>query len=279
MPGRTIIITGASDGIGAAAARRLTAAGETVVVVGRSRAKTTTIADELGAAWFVADFARLDSVRELARDLGAAYPRIDVLANNAGGLMGDREITVDGFEKTLQVNHLAPFLLTNLLLDTLTASRATVLNTSSVAAQRFGHLDLADLGNTRGYSPTKAYGDGKLANVLFTRELHHRFHEVGISTAAFHPGNVATGFASDTTSALRFVYHTPLRRLVLISPERGAVDLVWLATTEPGTDWVSGGYYAKRRLTRTHQQADDAELARRLWDRSAEMVGERTPSA
>jgi NAD(P)-dependent dehydrogenase (short-subunit alcohol dehydrogenase family) len=279
MPGRTIIITGASDGIGAAAARRLTAEGETVVVVGRSRAKTTRIADELGAASFVADFAQLDSVRELARDLLAAYPQIDVLANNAGGLMGAREVTTDGFEKTLQVNHLAPFLLTNLLLDTLIASRASVLNTSSIAAQRFGHLDLADLGNTRGYSPTKAYGDGKLANVLFTRELHHRFHGDGISTAAFHPGNVATGFASDTTSALRFVYHTPLKRLLLISPERGADDLVWLATATPGTDWVSGAYYAKKRLTRTNKQADDADLARRLWDRSAEMVGIRTPTA
>ena len=278
MPGRTIIITGASDGIGAAAARRLTAAGEEVVVVGRSRAKTTAVADELGAAWFLADFAQLDSVRELARDLRAAYPRIDVLANNAGGLMGDREVTADGFEKTFQVNHLAPFLLTNLLLDILTANHATVLNTSSVAAQRFGHLDLDDLGNARDYSPTKAYGDGKLANVLFTRELHHRFHGAGISTAAFHPGNVATSFASDTTSALRFVYHTPLKRLVLISPERGAEDLVWLATATPGTDWVSGGYYAKKRLARTNKQADDADLARGLWDRSAEMVGAPAPS-
>lgn len=273
MPGRTIIITGASDGIGAAAARRLTAQGETVVVVGRSRAKTTAVAAALGADSFVADFAQLDSVRELAAGLRAAYPRIDVLANNAGGLMGAPEITTDGFEKTFQVNHLGPFLLTNLLMDTLVASRASVLNTSSVAAKRFGHLDLDDLDNARDYSPTKAYGDGKLANVLFTRELHRRFHDAGISTAAFHPGNVATSFASDTTSALRFVYHTPLKRLVLISPDRGAEDLVWLATSEPGTAWTSGAYYAKKKQASTNKQADDADLARELWDRSAEMVG------
>jgi NAD(P)-dependent dehydrogenase (short-subunit alcohol dehydrogenase family) len=273
MPGRTIIVTGASDGIGAAAARRLTAQGERVVVVGRSATKTAAVAAELGADSFVADFARLDSVRELAANLLEAYPRIDVLANNAGGLMGEREITQDGFEKTFQVNHLGPFLLTNLLLDTLVASHASVLNTSSVAAKRFGHLDLDDLDNARSYSPTKAYGDGKLANVLFTRELHRRFHGAGISTAAFHPGNVATSFASDTTSILRFVYHTPLKRLVLISPERGSQDLVWLATAAPGVAWTSGAYYDKKKVAGTHEQADDVELARDLWDRSATMVG------
>src|SRR5512133_564318 len=179
MNERTIVITGASDGIGAAAARALGIAGDRVVIVGRSPQKTEAIAAELGVDHFVADFSRLDEVRTLASDLLKRYPRIDVLANNAGGIMGDRELTVDGHEKTMQVNHLAPFLLTTLLMDRLLASRAAVINTSS-AANRFGRINLDDLDNERKYSANKAYGDAKLANILFTRELHRRYSASGI---------------------------------------------------------------------------------------------------
>ena len=272
MTQRTIVITGASDGIGAAAARELSSHGEQVVVVGRSEAKTRAVAQEIGAPFHLADFARLDEVRALADELRAAYPRIDVLANNAGGIMGRREITVDGFEKTFQVNHLAPFLLTDLLMETLVASRATVINTSSAAARLWGRIDLDDLDNARKYSANKAYGDGKLANILFTRERHRRFNDQGISTAAFHPGPVATNFAADSTSPMRFIYRTPLRRLALISPERGADTLVWLATTTPGQDWFSGQYYEKRGPARTNPQADDGALATAFWERSAQLV-------
>lgn len=134
-----------SDGIGAAAARTLTAKGEKVVIVGRSAAKTAAVAQALNAPYHVADFADLAQVRDLAGKLQAAYPRIDVLANNAGGIMGTRELTVDGFEKTFQVNHLAQFLLTSLLMPTLIASNAKVLQTASVAAQRYGRIDIDDL--------------------------------------------------------------------------------------------------------------------------------------
>lgn len=146
----------------------------TVVLVGRSPEKTRAVAAELGVEHHVADFARLDDVRALAADL-ASLERIDVLANNAGGIFGDRTLTADGFEKTLQVNHLAPFLLTALLLDTLLASGAAVVNTSSVAAKAYGRLDLADLDNAAAYTPEKAYGDSKLANVVHARALHARF--------------------------------------------------------------------------------------------------------
>ncbi|GAB2451091.1 NAD(P)-dependent dehydrogenase (short-subunit alcohol dehydrogenase family) [Conyzicola lurida] len=269
MAGRTIIITGASDGIGAAAARALTSAGDSVVVVGRSAEKTAAVAAELGAEYHVADFSRLADVRALAATLLESYPRIDVLANNAGGIMGERELTVDGHEKTLQVNHLAPFLLTTLLLDRLIESRATVINTASVANTLFGNLDIDDLGNEKRYSPNKAYGDGKLANILFTRELDRRYRGHGITTAAFHPGLVATSFASNTTSLLRHVYGLVLSRF-LISPAKGADTLVWLAT--PGTSWKSGGYYTRRKLDRANKQADDAALAARLWEKSASLV-------
>ena len=138
----------------------------------------------------------------LAAQLKEKYPRIDVLANNAGGIMGARELTVDGHEKTFQVNHLAPFLLTTELMDVLTASNATVINTSS-AANGFGRLDLDDLDSARNYSTNRAYGTGKLANILFTTELHHRYGAEGITTAAFHPGVVATNFAAESTSPMR----------------------------------------------------------------------------
>lgn len=271
MSQRTVVITGASDGIGAAAARELSARGDRVVVVGRSEGKTRALADELGSPHHLADFADLDQVRRLADELRDAYPRIDVLANNAGGVMGSREVTKDGHEKTLQVNHLGPFLLTHLLLDRLRESRATVINTSSAAARLFGRIDLHDLHNERKYSAQKAYGDGKLANVLFTRELHRR-HGDAIATAAFHPGVVATSFATESHSMFRFFYRTPLRRFFMLTPEQGADTLVWLATA-PREEWTPGGFYEKRRPQQTSPQADDAALAAGLWERSADLVG------
>jgi NAD(P)-dependent dehydrogenase (short-subunit alcohol dehydrogenase family) len=270
---RTIVITGASDGIGAAAARRLAADGHTVVVVGRSREKTDAVADEIGADRFVTDFADLADVRRLGAALVERYPRIDVLANNAGGIFGDRTRTVDGFEKTLQVNHLAPFLLTSLLLDTLLESRATVIATSSAAARLFSALDLDDLDNERHPSANRAYGNAKLENILFTRELQRRYGERGLSAVAFHPGTIATGFAAESTSIMRFVYQTPLRHLLLSGPETGAEQLVWLATTTPGVDWEPGEYYEKRRITKTSMQAYDGLLAEALWDESARRTG------
>ena len=274
MTAKTILLTGASDGIGAAASRKLVADGHTVVLVGRSPQKTAALAGELGAEHFTADFADLSQVRTLAKELKRAHSHIDVLVNNAGGIFGDRTRTVDGFEKTLQVNHLAPFLLTNLLLDTLIASSASVVNTSSAAARLFGSIDIDDLNNERDYSPNKAYGDAKLSNILFTKELERRFGRRGVSPVAFHPGVVRTSFASDTTSLMRFLYQTPLARLLgLLSPEQGARPLVWLAEGEPGTDWMPGEYYEKQRIAATNPQALDEQLAADLWRRSAEYVG------
>lgn len=271
---KTIVITGASDGIGAAAARRLKQAGHSLVLVGRSEQKTRRIGEELDVPFLTADFADLTQVRVLAAQLLTTAPTIDVLVNNAGGIFGDRTRTTDGFEKTLQVNHLAPFLLTNLLLPALLAGDASIINTSSAAARLFGDIDLEDLNNDRRFSANKAYGDSKLANVLFTKELHRRFHPDGLSAAAFHPGPVATGFASDSTSVMRWIYQTPLRHLAgLISPDAGAQTLVWLAETTPGTDWQSGEFYEKLRIVRTHPQASDAQLAHAFWDRSAQLVG------
>jgi NAD(P)-dependent dehydrogenase (short-subunit alcohol dehydrogenase family) len=272
---RTIVITGASDGIGAAAARRLSESGHRVAVVGRSPEKTAKVAREVGADHFVADFARLADVRRLAAELDEAYPRIDVLANNAGGILGgDRTRTEDGYERTLQVNHLAPFLLTNLLLAKLLVSHASVIQTSSAGARLFGHLDLDDLGHDRDFTPHRAYGTAKLENILFTTELHRRFHDQGLSAVAFHPGVVATSFGTESTSFFRPIYQSRIGKMFLATPESGAAQLVRFAQAEPGSDWQSGAYYERGRVARrVNPQVRDADLARRLWDRSAELVG------
>ncbi|KUI26436.1 SDR family NAD(P)-dependent oxidoreductase [Mycobacterium sp. GA-2829] len=278
MAGRTIVITGASDGVGAAAAKRLTRSGERVVVVGRSPQKTAAVAEPLGADSYVADFADLAQVRELAARLLEKYPRIDVLANNAGGMMNSRETTVDGFEKTFQVNHLAPLLLTTLLLDRLVESRASVLNTSSMA-NKFARVDFDDLDAVQNQNGSVAYGSSKLANILFTKELHRRYHRAGISTAAFHPGPVASNFSAEVRNPLFGVlYRTPLRHVVLIGTEQGSDELVWLASSEPGVDWQSGQYYVKHKVARANKIADDAKVAERLWDRSLELLGAKVVS-
>ncbi|MFS0897986.1 SDR family NAD(P)-dependent oxidoreductase [Mycolicibacterium litorale] len=278
MAGRTIVITGASDGVGAAAAQRLSRSGENVVVVGRSPQKTAAVADALGADSYVADFADLAQVRDLARRLLDACPRIDVLANNAGGVMNTRETTVDGFEKTFQVNHLAPLLLTTLLLDRLIESGASVLNTSSMA-NKFARVDFDDLDAVQKQNGSVAYGTSKLANILFTKELHRRYHPTGISTAAFHPGPVASNFSAEVNNPVfGLLYRSPLRHIALIGAEQGSDELVWLASAQPGVDWQSGQYYYKHKVARANKLADDAGIASRLWDRSLELLGEKAVS-
>ncbi|HYP73655.1 MAG TPA: SDR family NAD(P)-dependent oxidoreductase [Microbacterium sp.] len=270
---RTIVITGASDGIGAAAARALTDAGEQVVVVGRSPDKTRAVAESIGAPWHLADFAELDQVRSLAATLRDRYPRIDVLANNAGGIFGDRRLTRDGFELTFQVNHLAGFLLTNLLLDRLIDSRASVIQTSSVAAQRFSRFDVDDLQGERRYTPSAAYGNAKLENILFTKELNRRFGHDRLAAVAFHPGAIASSFASSSGGLWHWMYTNPVANRFLTPVEVGGARLTWLALGTPGIDWQRGGYYANNKPARTSAVADDPGIAKKLWDRSAEMVG------
>ncbi|MEF9907915.1 SDR family NAD(P)-dependent oxidoreductase [Streptomyces sp. P9-A2] len=242
MP-KAVVITGASDGTGAAAARRLVRDGHDVVIVGRSAAKTEAVADELGVDSFVADYADLKQVRTLAEQLADRCPRIDVLANNAGAILGDRHVTADGFEETFQVNYLAPFLLTHLLLDTLLASQALVVQTSSNAARLSARVDLDDLDNARNYSPVRAYGNAKLELVLFTRELHDRYHEQGLSAVAFHPGGVASNFATASRSPVGMLFRTPVPRLFFQSPEKAARHLLQFVTPASEDSVVSGAYY------------------------------------
>jgi NAD(P)-dependent dehydrogenase (short-subunit alcohol dehydrogenase family) len=154
----------------------------------------------------------------------------------------------------------------------LIASKAKVVQTASAAAKLWGRVDLSDLQNERKYSPQKAYGTAKLENILFTRELHRRYHAEGISAVAFHPGVVATNFASDTTHVTRYIHTPVIRSLFTISADKGADQLIWLAEGTPGTAWLPGEYYQKRKPASSAGQSRDSELARQLWDRSAGLL-------
>ncbi len=267
----TIVITGASDGIGAAAARAL-AREHTVVIVGRSPSKTLAVARELGVEHHLCDFASLDSVRELAANLSAAHPQIDVLANNAGGVLSERRTTVDGFEATFQINHLAPFLLTSALLPSLRAGAGTVIMTASDAS-RVGRLDLTNLSMTKGWSSMRAYGSAKLANICFARGLQRREGGTGVNAASFHPGIVATNFGS--TGGPRLVgwfYQSALGKRIFLTSDQGADTLVWLARGRPGVDWTPGAYFVKRQEVDPPAQALDDAFVDRFYEASSLLV-------
>ncbi|GAA5226719.1 SDR family NAD(P)-dependent oxidoreductase [Paeniglutamicibacter antarcticus] len=273
MKQQTMIITGASDGIGAEAARALSLQGHKMVLVGRNREKTAAIARELRADHYLADFSQLDEVRALASLLLQRYPQIDVLANNAGGIFTPaRQSTDDGFELTLQVNYLAPYLLTHLLLDRLVASRAAVINTSSVANRLYGKVDLSDLNAERYYDPKRAYGNAKLEQIMFTSELQRRFGSQGLGAAAFHPGIVRTGFSRAPGSSMESIYANRFISAFLATPAKGADTLIWLAGQGRDRTWPSGAYFKHRKVARTNPQANDVSLCSSLWEQTRQML-------
>lgn len=268
MTRRTVLITGASDGIGAAAARRIRRAGQNVVLVGRSESKTAAVAAELDADYFVADYADLSQVRAVADKIRSEYPRIDVLGNNAGGVFNKLHKTADGHEITLQVNYLAPFLLTTMLMDVLLDSRATIVNTSSSSQKLLRKVCITDFETTDRRRPSGAYAVAKLANILFTRELHRRHRADGLSAVVVHPGFVNTNIGHSSGSRfLTTMQRTPVSRMIKTA-DRGADQLVWLATSMPGVDWAAGEYYAKGKIAKANRAAEDPVLARELWDRT-----------
>jgi NAD(P)-dependent dehydrogenase (short-subunit alcohol dehydrogenase family) len=272
LTGKTVVVTGASAGIGAEAVRQLAALGATVVVVGRSPQKTAAVAQSIDVEPLVADFAKLSEVRRLAADLLERCPQIDVLANNAGGIFPERTVTEDGHELTFQVNHLAPFLLTMLLHERLAATPgARIINTAS-DGNRVGSVDLDDLDwERRRWVSLRAYGTAKLENVLFARELAKRWATDDITATSFHPGVVASEFGRQGFIN-GLVYRSPLRRFLTTS-EDGAKPLVELAT-RPDPAAVNGAYFNRYKPHGSvAKQANDPVLASALWDRSAELVG------
>jgi NAD(P)-dependent dehydrogenase (short-subunit alcohol dehydrogenase family) len=280
MAGRTCLVTGATSGIGKATAAGLARLGADLVLVARDRARAEATVAEIKAATgnprielLVADLASQASIRQAVQEYRRGHDRLHVLVNNAGGFWATRHSTVDGLEWTFAVNHLAYFLLTNLLLELLVASApARIVNVTS-SAQAIGDIHLDDLQFQRRYRGQAAYNQSKLANVLFTYELARRLEGSGVTVNCGVPGVTRTNFGRDDSGAVMRLL-TPLGRPFMRSPEQGADTVVWLASS-PEVEGVTGGYYASGRARRSSRRSYDTELAGRLWRVSEELTGLR----
>jgi len=277
LRGRVAILTGATNGIGRATVLALAGMGATLGIVARDRARGEATVAEIRAQTgttadlLLADLSSQASIRELAATILAHYPRIDVLVNNAGVVNLKREETADGIESTFAVNHLAYFLLTNLLLDRLKASApARIVNVASDAHKFVGGMRWDDLGWEQGYKAMRVYGQSKLANIMFTRELARRLAGTGVTVNAVHPGAVSTGlgkqngaWAAALIKVLGFFFRTP---------EQGAATSIHVAAS-PALAGVSGRYFANAMEARPSAAAEDDAAARRLWELSSRMTG------
>jgi retinol dehydrogenase-14 len=278
MTGKTVLVTGATGGIGLAAATGVASLGARVGITGRDRARADSAAAAItresgnpAVDVFVADMSSQAEVRRLADDVLAAYPRLDVLLNNVGGFWAHRHVTADGLEHTFALNHVAPFLLTNLLLDRLIASAPARIVTVSSGAQSMGKIDFDDLMGERKYSGQQAYNQSKLANVMFTYELARRLEGTGVSANALHPGVTRTAFgAEDPTGAMAPLI--AVLRPFMKSPELGADTAVYLASSRD-VEGVTGRYFADRKAKKSNKSSYDTGTTARLWEVSADLVG------
>jgi NAD(P)-dependent dehydrogenase (short-subunit alcohol dehydrogenase family) len=281
MTGKVVLLTGGTDGIGRAAALELARRGAALTIVGRNRAKSEGVLAELDAVsapgrhrLLLGDLSRLAEVRRVADELAGSSPRLDVLVNNAGAVFKTRQLSADGVEMTFALNHLSPFLLTALLRPLLEKTPGARVVTTSSGAHHMGRMDLADVARReQGYAAFRVYGDSKLANILFTRELARRLAGTGVTATCFHPRWVATRFGLDNPglgAKLLGVVGPVLAR----SPQKGAETLVWLAASDAAAG-RTGEYFQDRRPARASARARDDGLAARLWALSEELCGLR----
>jgi len=276
MSGRTVLVTGGSGGIGRATALGLARIGAHVAITGRSLDRVEGAAREIRAAGgsvdvFVANLSIQSEVRRLAGEVLDRLSRIDVLVNNAGTYWNTRHVTADGLERTFAVNHLAPFLLTHLLLERLVQGEPARVVTVSSKAHGQGRIDFEDLQGERSYSGARAYSQSKLANVLFTYELARRARSSGLTANAVHPGMVSTGFGAEDPARIQRAL-VPIIRPFMRSPARGASTPVHVASA-PDLAGVSGRYFANNRPARSSKRSHDEAVAARLWQVSADLVG------
>jgi NAD(P)-dependent dehydrogenase (short-subunit alcohol dehydrogenase family) len=279
MTGQRVLITGANTGIGKWTAIGLAQRGAAVAIHSRNPEKGRAAQEEIrrhsGAAdvdLLLADFSSLAEVRRLAAEVLERYPRLDVLVNNAGLISGRRAESADGYELTFAVNHLAPFLLTNLLLDRIVASAPARIVTVSSRAHLRAAIDFDDLDVSHGYQAMDAYGRSKLANVLFTRELARRLEGTGVTANCLHPGVVRSDFGSSGDLGGIMGAGWAVMQPFLLSPKQGADTSIHLASS-PDVAAISGEYFDRRRVARTSTRARDMAAAERLWRISAERVG------
>jgi retinol dehydrogenase-14 len=276
MGGKVVLITGGTSGIGKSAATALAAMGAEVVVTGRSRERGEAAIEEIrrasgneGVSIALADLTVQAEVRRLADEFGRSHDRLDVLINNAGAVFSKREETVDGIERTLALNHLAPFLLTNLLLGLIKDSAPSRIITVSSEARRRAEIDFDDLQSERNYRGFQVYGNSKLANILFTYELAERLRGTGVTANCVHPGPVSTNFGMNNGGLMVLLFRAlkPFMR----TPEQGADTLIYLASS-PEVEGVSGRYFADRKVISSFEEPHDVSVQRKLWEESEELT-------
>ena len=283
LEGKTCLVTGATSGIGKEIALGLAKMGATVVMLGRCGERCEIVLQEIEAksnrangsgriSYLVADLSSQTSIRQLAKEYSNAHQRLDVLINNAGVFLGKRIRTIDGMEYTFAVNHLAPYLLTNLLIALLKASSPSRIITTTSIAHRGARIDFDDIQfDNRTYNGIRAYGQSKLANILFTKELARRLEGTGVTANCFHPGAVRTNLVQGTSPWYYRLIWTAAGSFFL-SPERGADTAIYLASS-PDVEGISGKYFAKRKQVKPSYEADDIDAALRLWNVSEKLTG------
>jgi retinol dehydrogenase-14 len=284
MTGKTVLITGGTGGIGKAAAIALASMGARVGITGRDPVRAQSAAAAIrresgnpAVDVFVGDLSSQAEVRRLADEVLATYPRLDVLLNNVGGFWAHRHVTADGLEHTFALNHLAPFLLTSLLLERLKASAPARVVTVSSGAQSMGRIDFDDLMGEGRYSGQRAYNQSKLANIIFTYELARRLQGTGVSATVLHPGVTSTGFGAED-AARGWAPLIAVMRLFMRNPEQGAETSVFLASS-PEAEGLTGQYFAGRTPKQSHKATYDTAITARLWRISADLVGLRSLTA
>ncbi len=278
MAGKSVLVTGGTGGIGKATATGLAALGARVGITGRDPARTEAAAAGIRAApgspavdAFAADMSVQAGVRRLAAQVLDTYPRLDVLVNNAGGFWAHRHVTPDGLERTFALNHLAPFLLTSLLLDRLTVSAPARIVTVSSGAHARGRIDFADLQGERNYSGQRAYSQSKLASVMFTYELARRLEGTGVTATVLHPGVVRTSFGAEDQAAYLAVM-IRVARLFMKTPAQGAATPIYLASS-PEVEGITGRYFVNRKPKTSSNASYDTTAAARLWQASIDLAG------
>ena len=277
MAGKVVLITGGTGGIGKATAIGLAAIGARVGITGRDLARAEQAAADIRSASenpavdaFAADMTSQAEVRRLAAAVLDAYPRLHVLVNNVGGFWAHRHPTADGLERTFALNHLAPFLLTNLLLDRLKASAPARVVTVSSGAQSMGRIDFDDLQGALNYSGQRAYNQSKLANIMFTNELARRLDGAGVTATSVHPGVVRTNFGAED-QAWFFTIISRVVRPLLKTPAQGAQTPIYLASS-PDMDGISGQFFVNRKPKTANKVAYDTDMTARLWRVSTDLV-------
>jgi retinol dehydrogenase-14 len=278
MAGKTVLVTGATGGIGKATAVGLVRLGARVAITGRDMARAETAATDIRAVTnipavdaFAADLSSQTEVRRLAGEVLDRYPHLHVLVNNVGGFWAHRHVTADGLEHTLALNHLAPFLLTMLLLDRLKASAPARIVTVASGAHTAGRIDFDDLQGDRQYSGQSAYNSSKLANVMFTYELARRLHGSGVTATVLHPGVVRTAFGAEDQAAF-FTMLSPLIRPFLKSTAQGAATSIYLASSVQ-VEGLTGQYFVNSKPTKSSASSYETAAARHLWQVSTDLVG------